>query len=375
MQRFGKNSTIKVGRRKLHIQTVIDDDNSLAIASIFDDGTLLFKQEKNVQKGLSENILSEELDQFHQAIVADVELLFYVAEKVKSTKHAQSRNKMGRLFLEKSFIDEAIEEFRIAIKLEPGKPRHYFDLGKAFYMKGVYPEAIKWLKIAAEHGPVYADIRFLLGHAFWMNHDFYDAVFELRKAVELNENYHQALFSLGMVLIDSAESALKDKRFPSPIERISQANQYIQRATQLSDEYNKEHVDSGVALLKEKQLKEALQELKAANPSIGVKVSRTSESEFFLKFMFGGLGKDEQMIDDYIANLLLAQKDHPDYADLHNNLGVAYLIKARNMFLRAIDEFREAIKINPYYEKAKKNLRLAENDGRGLLILLRAILK
>jgi lipoprotein NlpI len=67
--------------------------------------------------------------------------------------------------------------------------------------------------------------------------------------------------------------------------------------------------------------------------------------------------------------------EHPRYPDLHNHLGVAYLIQCRNLFLRALDEFRRAIRLNPNYRQAQKNLKLAENEGKGLFILLRALLK
>ena len=67
--------------------------------------------------------------------------------------------------------------------------------------------------------------------------------------------------------------------------------------------------------------------------------------------------------------------ENPDYADVRNNLGIAHLIQCRNLFLKALDEFRGALKINPDFKKAEKNLKLAENDGKGFLILLRAILK
>jgi len=48
---------------------------------------------------------------------------------------------------------------------------------------------------------------------------------------------------------------------------------------------------------------------------------------------------------------------HPDYADLHNNLGVAYY-KQEDLD-NAIPEFRKAIEINPKYANAHNNLGMA----------------
>ena len=65
----------------------------------------------------------------------------------------------------------------------------------------------------------------------------------------------------------------------------------------------------------------------------------------------------------------------PENKDIWNNLGVIHLIQCRNLFLQALGEFRKALEINPDFEKAQKNKKLVENDGKEFLILLRAILK
>jgi hypothetical protein len=51
------------------------------------------------------------------------------------------------------------------------------------------------------------------------------------------------------------------------------------------------------------------------------------------------------------------------------------LIQSRELFNTALRHFRQACDIHPGYERAKTNLKLAENDGKGFLILLRAMLK
>jgi hypothetical protein len=41
---------------------------------------------------------------------------------------------------------------------------------------------------------------------------------------------------------------------------------------------------------------------------------------------------------------------------------------------KASAAFRKALEINANYNKAKKNLRLSENDRQGIFILLKALL-
>jgi len=41
---------------------------------------------------------------------------------------------------------------------------------------------------------------------------------------------------------------------------------------------------------------------------------------------------------------------------------------------KASEAFNKALEINSRYEKARKNLRLTENDRQGIFILLKALL-
>lgn len=98
-------------------------------------------------------------------------------------------------------------------------------------------------------------------------------------------------------------------------------------------------------------------------------------TSFYLKFMYDGVNLTEREIRQYEQELKDAIKVKPEYADLWNSLGVVHLIQCRNLFLQALNEFDCALEINPSYEKAMKNKKLVENDGKEFLILLRAILK
>ena len=81
------------------------------------------------------------------------------------------------------------------------------------------------------------------------------------------------------------------------------------------------------------------------------------------------------MIKRFEHQLDRAIESHPEYADLWNNLGIVHLIQCRNLFLQALNEFDHALEINPAFDKARKNKKLVENDGKEFLILLRAILR
>ena len=97
--------------------------------------------------------------------------------------------------------------------------------------------------------------------------------------------------------------------------------------------------------------------------------------DFYLKFMYGGRGLSRRALKKFEQDLLNAIGIQEDYADLWNNLGIVHLIQCRNLFLQALGEFNQALEINPKFEKASKNRKLVENDGKEFLILLKEILK
>jgi len=101
----------------------------------------------------------------------------------------------------------------------------------------------------------------------------------------------------------------------------------------------------------------------------------TFHDEFYLRYLYGEDGRSASYISQYIKELERLVNKYPAYSDLRNKLGIAYVIQCRQIFSRALSEFQKATSIDPEYERAQKNLKLAHNDGKGLLILLRALLK
>jgi hypothetical protein len=91
--------------------------------------------------------------------------------------------------------------------------------------------------------------------------------------------------------------------------------------------------------------------------------------------MYGEEGRSAETVQKYVTKLECLVKEYPDFPDLHNFLGIAYLIQCRHLFNKSLHQFQTAVDINPKFEKAINHLKLAKNDGKGLLILLRAMLK
>ena len=373
---LGLNNDIAVAEKRLHIQTSFVADSNEMVATVFDGGQLIERKTRKLSAEKAQNDIAEDMEQFHKEVAEEIELLFSIAGRVKKIKHAISHNRMGLYFLKRNLLDEACEEFQTAIDKERDNPVFYFNLGEAYFAKQMYANAAEEYAIAVEKGPKYADFRNRLGFTLCKQGKYLEATEHLREAIRLNKKYHEAYYNLGITLIESADRDLRDSRLPPPSERLTEAAKLFRKALQLSNNsYDRDHMKQGLRFIDERQVKSAHEEFLTAKKEENASSIQDFENEFYLKFLFGNLGNDEKLVSEFIDGLEALIEENPDYADLHNHLGVAYLIRGRNLLLRAKDEFKNALDINPKFEKADKNLKLVENDGRGFLILLRALLK
>jgi len=374
---FGLNSEIRVGKRKLHLQTSYAAESRKVSVSVFDEGRLVDKRETILDEHARQEQVRDDVQHFHDLVHSDLELLFFVANKVRVSNQPAALKKMANLFLEKGFYEEAVEHFGLTLKSDAGQHDCYFSLSRACFQMGKYQSALENLLVALEHTPDYPDIHLLLGKTYWQMNRPILAIAAFKKAIQLNDSYHQAHFTLGLCLIQSAVRDPRQTELEPPIIRVKKGAEHLRRAMALSADYQRKVMQAGFEKLEgNKNLEAAIAEFeKAYTPPAHAAKSAIADGEFYVKFMFAGLGKDNRTLNHYIKTIEKTVAQNPHYADLHRSLGTAYLINGWHYFIKATEEFREAIKINPSFEKAKKSLKLLENDSRGFLILLRAILK
>jgi len=372
METFGLNSEVLSGGKNFHVQTNVIEPGEKIISNVFDQGKVVIKKEINIDGTEESNNIKEKVEYLHRDVVSELELLFYISRKVRTIKHAASNNKLGIVFTNKKLYDEAIIEFKKAIEIDPEFLEAYKNLGIVYLNTEQYDEAIEIFKIGLEKQPDYPDLHNAIGLVYLTQKKYADAILEFTAALAKNSHFAKSHLNLSIALLRSiVEEEINDelpdidKRKEMAISHLQIAENFID-SDQLIEVY--QAFDDGDL---EKTIT-ILDEVNSDNyESLGIDI----ENEFYLKFMFGGKGKDDEFIRDHINKLKEMIQKYPKYADLRNNLGIAYLIQCRNLFINALDEFRQALKINPSFKKAEKNLKLAENDGKGFLILLRAILK
>ncbi len=375
MKALGLNETLSVDSRKFYIETNYLEDEKQVVGHVFEDGMLLETRERKLPPDVQEEDIQKSVKELQREIMRGIEVLFYVQKKVWRKKHAPSYNKLGVVFLQKNLISDAKKNFQEAIAIDENLIVAQKNLAIAFIKNQEFDQALKVLNGAIERKPNFPDLHNYRGIALLGKKNFIDSIQALETAVSLNDHYSLAHLSLGLTYLSGlVESPIHPQLLPLE-ERQEKCLEHLKKAAASDHDLKTPEFDSVIHMIRESQFREALDELLEIHNRQAFRLDSVLENEFYLNFMFAGKSKDELAVKAYIENLKSEIAHHPRYPDLHSNLGVAYLIQCRNLFLRALEEFRRAIKLNPNYKLARKNLKLAENEGKGLLILLRALLK
>ena len=373
---LGLNRDVRLGKKRLHIQTSYSEETGKIVVEVFDGGKLVLKKIATISESPTQPRIKEEVQNFTDFVISDLELVFSIANKVRQAGDIEAIKRLGQIFLAKGFYDEAVEHFRLAQKLEPGKKCCSFELGQALFEKGDYEGALEELQQAAELNPNYPDVLLLLGRTCWKMKQYDLGIRQLQRAVTLNPDYHQAYFLLGRYLIESTLVHPGSTELAPPVERIKEGTEFINRASHLSKEYDRTLIRGCLEKLHQQgHIEEALKDLDEAWKNVNSQVQGSLESEFYIRFLFADLDRDSKALDHYIETIEKSLERHSNYADLHHSLGMAYLIKGWHCFAKSTEAFRKSVEINPAFERAKKNLKLVENEGRGYLMMLRAILR
>ncbi len=377
MQQLGLNGDVAAGGHRFHVQTTYSAGKQKFVSHVFERGRVIDQHELLCPGETNPQSLSPKLQQFHLEVMAEMELLFHIAERVRRTKHCPSYLRLGAFFLEKNLPEEALAVLRQAVELGPEMPEAHQGLGRAFLRQRDFVQAEEMFRRGLELAPEYPDLHHDLGLALLEQERLLEALSCFEAALRLNPRFSQThlLLALTLLLTLQGPQPLQDHP-PPPSTRLKRAQDLLEALIPPgAPPQHSLKIQEAHAALARKDHVEAIIHLQNAREETSAAPDKILENEFYLKFMFGGKSRDEAYIQTYAGRLLAAAQDFPEYPDLHNHLGIAYLIQSRNLFLRALEEFRQAVKINPEYKRAERNLKLTENDSKSFVYLLRAMLK
>ncbi len=282
---------------------------------------------------------------------------------------AQAQVNLGTVLMQMGDGPQAIEQYEQALKMKPDFKEGYNDLGLALHRTGRAQEAIEQYERALKISPDFAEAHNNLGIAFLESGRAQEAAEQFEEAVRINPDYAEAHGNLGNALLaldrtpeamDQYEQALQIK--PDFAEahynlgmalmqtgRTSEALDQYEQALQINPDYFDAHLNLGNALLQMGRVAQALEQYERA-----VQVAPESAVAYYdLGNALLQSGSRSEAIETYRKAL----EFDPGRAETHNNLGYALLQTGR--LTEAAEQFEQTLKINPNFTQARANLEKA----------------
>lgn len=256
----------------------------------------------------------------------------------KSPDGALPHNNLGSAYRDRGMLDRAIEQYQIAMKLEPYSPDAYNNLGVAYRDKGMLDKAMEQFQIALRLRPDYAEGRNNLGTVYWDKGMPDKALEQYRIALSIKPDYAKAHNNLGMAYRSMG--------------MIDKATEEYEIALRMKPDLADIHNNLGVIYRDRGQLDEAAARYRAA---LKLKPGYADAHN-----NLGVVYRDKGMIDKAMEEYQTALTLKPDYADPYNNMGVVYW--SRGLFDKAIEQYQKALKLRPDYADAHNNLAIAYRD-------------
>ena len=261
----------------------------------------------------------------------DSEALFWHALEVTENNYVAHGN-LGAALDKKGQTDEAMHQFREALRLGPQQAEAHNNLGAALDEKDQIDEAIRQYQKALRLKPSYAEAHNNLGTALGKKGQTDEAIRQYQEALRLKPDYAEAHYNLGAALGRKGQS--------------DEAIRQYQEAVRLKPDYADAHNNLGAALDDRGQSDEAIRHYQAA---LRLKPNH-AEAHNNLGIALGRKGQS----DEALLQFQEAVRLKPDYAEAHNNLGIAFYQQHRTG--EAIRQFQEALRLKPDYAGARQNL-------------------
>ena len=106
--------------------------------------------------------------------------------------------KRGYCYTIKGLFDNAIEDYTMAIKLEPNNPFYYAARGVAYSKKKLFDRAIEDFSNAVTIQPEYLKAYFERGNAYLKKHDYDSAIEDFTKVIKIDPDYMNAYKGRGI---------------------------------------------------------------------------------------------------------------------------------------------------------------------------------
>lgn len=369
MENYRLSTRINSADREYLVQTANDAQGTKICTTIFADGVPLDSIEDPLSPNLPDVELRELIKSTHKERQDEIEHLFARYEEVRNSDDVDQLDSFGLALAYRQMFEEGEALLRKAVELAPENNNVLCHLAEVQMSRRQYREAAEVLGRCVELKPKFADYRNALGEALLALGSCKRAVIEFDEAIDLNLYYGDAYYNKALAFV---LNAITREDFQLFSEYNQKTMDMLERAAVIAPEYQGPEFEKGKQLLERGELKPAYDQLLKVREERKRKRNRDL-ARTFLKFLVASDRVDEKSLTKRIRTLKDEISRNPHYPDLHYELAVAYTLLGRFIHNKAITEYQEALRLNPSFEKARKNLKLAENELKGFDGLIKAI--
>jgi Tfp pilus assembly protein PilF len=172
------------------------------------------------------------------------ELALWTDTVGKVPDNSRAHNNLGFVLSDRGRIDEAITNYRQALKLDPNNAEAHVNLGCDLATQGRLDEAMAHYHQALRLGLNSADVHNNMGNVFCRVGRFSEAIAQYEKALRLRPDYPDAHNNLGIAL--------------AAVGRMSEAIAQYEKALRLRPDYPDTHNNLGNALCRLGRFSEAI---------------------------------------------------------------------------------------------------------------------
>jgi tetratricopeptide (TPR) repeat protein len=370
LESFELREEIRHGGASYFLQTSYNPETGQIKSSFFRDGTVFDSVVRTVEES-GEEELRELTKEIHQRNKRIFRFILDARDNIGRSDDPNPHLRLAETLLRRNLFREAISEAETAVEKGAKDSRAWMVMGEAFFKLNELDMALDAIRKGIELSPDYPDLHNLIGKIFLLQGMCGMAVESFKKSISLNIYYGEPYLNLirayltnTIIKQDYELSRGLEEKFTSNFEKAGQLNPNLKEGIldEVKESFAKEEYEKALELL---------DSIGSANPRSLVD---DIILELYLMLIQSGDEIEEGDIEKYFEKVEEILDRNPNFADAWNSLGILYTAKCKIFMDKASVAFGKALDINQDYEKARKNLRLTENDRQGLFILLKALL-
>jgi tetratricopeptide (TPR) repeat protein len=371
LEGFELREEIRYGGSSYFLQTSFNPESEQVTSSFFRDGAVFDTMVRKAGGDSEPEELRELTKKVHQQNKRSFRFILDARDNIARSDDPNPHLRLAKVLLRRNLFREAISEAETAVEKGANDSRAWMVIGESFYMMDELDMALDAIRKGIELSPDYPDLHNLIGKIFLRQNMCGLAVESFKKAISLNMYYGEPYLNLIRTYLTNTiikqdyelSRGLGDK-FGTNIEKAKQLNPNMRDGI----------LDDVKAHFEKEEYEQALKLLEGIGPTSARSLVDDIILELYLILVQSEDEIEEGDIGKYLDRVNDILDRNPTFADAWNTLGILYTAKCKLFMDMAGEAFEKALEINGDYEKARKNLRLTENDRQGIFILLKALL-